>query len=212
MEKQSLASKARSGTCHHSLERSHHLVLAWQCRFCFRAVVHHCDCPHLWRLVRFDSICAADHKPILRQKCMWQSQRVTARHCPIGLVFAACVGQPKLHLFDTRNYAKGRADSWATHAAAWIFNLIPCRVCEENSSPSTWDHISRIQLATQWFRWLGRLGPWTAWNGVWEHLRARESQAARSCSFTGFTGFTGFTPFTWRRPTACSSAPVASTC
>mmetsp|Transcript_26133 Transcript_26133/g.68745 ORF Transcript_26133/g.68745 Transcript_26133/m.68745 type:complete len:357 (-) Transcript_26133:41-1111(-) len=24
-----------------------------------------------------------------------------------GLVFAACVGQPKLHLFDTRNYAKG---------------------------------------------------------------------------------------------------------
>ncbi len=26
-----------------------------------------------------------------------------------GLVFAACVGQPKLHLFDTRNYAKGTA-------------------------------------------------------------------------------------------------------
>jgi len=24
-----------------------------------------------------------------------------------GLVFAACVGQPKIHLFDTRNYAKG---------------------------------------------------------------------------------------------------------
>jgi COMPASS component SWD2 len=24
-----------------------------------------------------------------------------------GLVFAACVGQPKLHLFDTRNYSKG---------------------------------------------------------------------------------------------------------
>eukprot|EP00928_Gymnodinium_smaydae_P049957 TRINITY_DN33568_c0_g1_i1.p1 TRINITY_DN33568_c0_g1~~TRINITY_DN33568_c0_g1_i1.p1 ORF type:complete len:359 (-),score=47.31 TRINITY_DN33568_c0_g1_i1:321-1397(-) len=24
-----------------------------------------------------------------------------------GLVFAACVGQPRLHLFDTRNYAKG---------------------------------------------------------------------------------------------------------
>ncbi|CAK8997445.1 unnamed protein product [Durusdinium trenchii] len=29
-----------------------------------------------------------------------------------GLVFAACVGQPKLHLFDTRNYAKGEFTSF----------------------------------------------------------------------------------------------------
>lgn len=34
-----------------------------------------------------------------------------------GLVFAACVGHPKLHLFDTRNYAKGEFSSFdlATH-------------------------------------------------------------------------------------------------
>jgi len=29
-----------------------------------------------------------------------------------GLVFGACVGQPKLHLFDTRNYAKGEFTSF----------------------------------------------------------------------------------------------------
>jgi COMPASS component SWD2 len=37
-----------------------------------------------------------------------------------GLVFAACVGQPKLHLFDTRNYAKGEFTSFdmSTHVKA----------------------------------------------------------------------------------------------
>lgn len=29
-----------------------------------------------------------------------------------GLVFAACVGQPKIHLFDTRNYSKGEFTSF----------------------------------------------------------------------------------------------------
>jgi COMPASS component SWD2 len=34
-----------------------------------------------------------------------------------GLVFAACVGQPKLHLFDTKNYSKGEFTSFdlSTH-------------------------------------------------------------------------------------------------
>lgn len=42
--------------------------------------------------------------------------RVLACGLRQGLVFAACVGQPKLHLFDTRNYAKG----WN-----WEFSLPP---------------------------------------------------------------------------------------
>ena len=38
-----------------------------------------------------------------------------------GLVFAACVGQPKLHLFDTRNYAKGTAVSSLKPFASPLF-------------------------------------------------------------------------------------------